>query len=75
MFDDYIRLNITSFALSTLLAIVAVAMTLGVFRIADLVLFRSIDFIEEIKRGNVAAAILAAAVLIAVALVISGILR
>ena len=75
IFDDYFRVNVTSFALSTLLAIVAVALTLGAFRIADVVLFRSIDFVDEIKRGNVAAAIVAGAVLITVGLVISGILR
>jgi uncharacterized membrane protein YjfL (UPF0719 family) len=67
----------TLFQLAVNLVYTVVALIVGVvgFRIVDHILFRQIDFIEEIKRGNIAAAIFASMILLFFALVIGFSLR
>ena len=56
-------------------AVLALCAGVGGFRAIDRYLFRDIEFIDEIKRGNMAAAVFASALLLFTALVIGLVLR
>lgn len=75
MGGEFIRVNLLSLFLSTGAAIVAIMLAFLAFRVIDIWLLKSIDFLEEIKKNNIAAAIVYAAVLFAVAIVVGSVLR
>jgi uncharacterized membrane protein YjfL (UPF0719 family) len=70
---DYKFVGASAFMLLVNLAYAAVAILVGIaaLRLVDLMLFKKIDFEEEVKKGNLAAGIFGAALIIFVGLLIS----
>ncbi len=52
-------------------AIVALLVSIGALIVIDKVLFKQIDFIEEIKKGNLAAALFYSVILLFIGLVVA----
>lgn len=67
--------NLWTMGLNLAFAIVAMLVGLIALKFADRWVFPDVDFIAEIKRGNIASAIFAGMVLLFVALVLSSAVR
>lgn len=67
MFDQLVRAAVVNLGYTALMIFLAV----GLWKAADRWLFPGIDFIPEIRRGNVAAAILAGVLLLFCAQLVS----
>ena len=59
MTHSLIQANVVTMALNLCFAVIAMAVGLVALKLIDRFLFPEIDFIEEIKKGNIAAAIAA----------------
>jgi uncharacterized membrane protein YjfL (UPF0719 family) len=53
-------------------AVVALVLGVAVFRWIDKRMFPEIDFVEEVKKGNMAAAIFAGVIMLFIAVILSG---
>ena len=67
--------NICTMSLNLAYAVVAMLIGLAALKFLDKVIFPEIDFIAEIKRGNIAAAIVVGMSLLFFALVLSSAVR
>jgi hypothetical protein len=67
--------NLYAMSLNLVYAIVAVIIGMLIIKYVDRLIFPQIDFIAEIKRGNIASAIFAGMILIFLALVLSNAVR
>jgi uncharacterized membrane protein YjfL (UPF0719 family) len=72
---DYYTSNAIRFLFSAVLAVLAVLISAGTFVLVDRTFLKRIDFLDEITKGNVAAAVFGAGALIAVAIVIGSLVR
>ena len=67
--------NICTMGLNLAYAVVAMLIGLAALKVVDKVIYPEIDFIAEIKRGNIAAAIVVGMSLLFFALVLSSAVR
>jgi hypothetical protein len=67
--------NLWTMGLNLMYAVVAMIIGLAAMKMADRWLFPNIDFMAEIKRGNIASAIFAGMVILFFALVLSSAVR
>jgi uncharacterized membrane protein YjfL (UPF0719 family) len=67
---EYLKANGVQLMVNLAYAFFALVIGIIVFRFIDKYLFREIDFIDEIKKGNVAAAVFASALLLFVAFIV-----
>ena len=72
---QFIQANLINFIINLIYAIAALVIGVIAFRLIDHVIFRNIDFIEEIKKGNIAAAIYAGVLLLFIAILLGASLR
>jgi uncharacterized membrane protein YjfL (UPF0719 family) len=68
--NDYLVASLTNLVVNLVYAVVALVVAVLAVRSIDRYLYRALDFEEEIKRGNIAAAIFASVLLIFVALLV-----
>jgi len=71
----FVQANIVNFIVNVLYALMALVIGVLAFRFVDKFIFRDINFIEEIKEGNLAAAIYASVILLFIAIILSATLR
>lgn len=67
--------NLWTMGLNLIYAIIAMTIGLVAVKLMDRIIFPEIDFIAEIKRGNIASAIFAGMVLLFLALLLSSAVR
>ena len=67
---QFIVANLITFAINLVYALVALVIGALAFKLIDGKIFRNIDFIEEIKKGNKAAAIYASVILLFIAIIL-----
>ena len=67
---QFIIANLITFAINLIYALAALTIGALAFRFIDRHIFRNIDFIEEIKNGNKAAAIYASVILLFIAIIL-----
>ena len=75
MNDVILKANICTMGLNLAYAVVAVLIGLIALKFMDRLLFPDIDFMAEIKRGNIAAALFFGMILLFLALVLSSAVR
>lgn len=61
-----------TFAINLVYAVVALVVGVAAFRWIDKRLFPEIDFMEEVKKGNMAAAVFAGIMMLFVAVILAG---
>jgi uncharacterized membrane protein YjfL (UPF0719 family) len=71
MEKDFIYVTIFNLSVNMVYAALSVVVGVAALVFIDRKLFKKLDFQEEIKNGNIAAAILAATILIFIAIVMS----
>ena len=71
MNSDFIRATLVSMGINLAYAIVALFVGVLALRLVDKLLLRKLDLEDEIKKGNVAAAIFGAALVLFLAVVIA----
>ena len=74
-FWEIARASFFSAFINIVYALVALLLVLATLRFVDRFVVTSVDFLDEIRKGNVAAAIFAGLTVIAIALIISFALR
>ena len=67
---EYLKANVFQLLMNLVYALFALFAGIFAFRFIDRFIFREIDFMQEIKKGNTAAAIISAAILMFVALIV-----
>ena len=67
---EYLKANIFQLLMNLVYALFALLAGLSAFRFIDKFIFREIDFMQEIKKGNVAAAIISSSIIIFVAIIV-----
>lgn len=67
---EYLKANIFQLVMNLVYAVVALLAGIFSFRFIDRFIFTEIDFMKEIKNGNVAAAIISAAIIMFVAVIV-----
>ena len=67
---DILLSSLLSGSINIAYAIVSVALALVLFRFLDVFVLKSINFMEEIKKGNIAAGIFSGLIILSVALVV-----
>lgn len=65
---DYVKARCLNLVVNLVYAVVALTVSVAAVRVIDRVFYPKVDFEEEIKRGNIAAAIFAGVLLLFVAL-------
>ena len=73
--DLFLNSTILSLSISLLFGLIALFLAVVVIKLIDLFLYRKLDFEEEIKNGNIAAAIFVAALLLFIAIILGNALR
>jgi uncharacterized membrane protein YjfL (UPF0719 family) len=68
---EFARATSVMLGVNLLYAILAMVLTIVTLKVIDVLFLRKIDLEEEIKKGNLAAALFAAALVIASAIIIS----
>ena len=71
----FIQANMVNFLINIAYALVALFIGALAFRLIDRFIFRDIDFVEEIKKSNFAAAIYASVILLFIAIILSAALK
>ena len=71
MTGEFLKANLMTMSLNLAYAIVAMAIGVVSIKVLDWVVFPEIDFIEEIKKGNLAAAIFASVLILFLAIMLS----
>ncbi len=66
----YYTATLVNLLINLIYMVVALGIGIGTFRYIDRIFFKDIDFIEEIRRGNVAASIFASTIFFFIAIVI-----
>jgi hypothetical protein len=72
---QFIEANLINFLINLLYALTALIIGVVAFRLIDHIFFNKIDFIEEIRKGNIAAAIYAGILLLFIAILLGASLR
>ncbi len=67
---QFIVANLINFAINLVYALAALIIGVLAFKFIDRTIFRNIDFIEEIKKDNKAAAIYASVILLFIAIIL-----
>ena len=67
---EYLKANIFQLLMNLVYALFALLAGIFAFRFIDKFIFREVDFSQEIKKGNVAAAIISSAIIIFVAIIV-----
>ena len=67
---EYLKANIFQLAVNLIYAFVALLAGIWAFRFIDKYLFKEVDFVQEIKNGNVAAAIISASIILFVGFIV-----
>jgi len=71
----FIQANIINFIVNIVYALTALVIGVLAFKLIDKFIFRGINFIDEIKEGNFAAAIYASVILLFIAIILGMALR
>ena len=72
---QFVQANLIIFFINLIYALAALTIGVVSFRLIDRMVFKDIDFIEEIKKGNIAAAIYAGILLLFIAILLGSALR
>ena len=72
---QFVQANLINFFINLIYALAALVIGVVAFRLIDRMVFKDIDFIEEIKKGNIAAAIYAGILLLFIAILLGSSLR
>jgi len=72
---QFVQANLINFFINLIYALAALTIGVVSFRLIDRMVFKDIDFIEEIKKGNIAAAIYAGILLLFIAILLGSSLR
>ena len=72
---QFVQANLINFFINLIYALAALVIGVVAFRLLDHMVFKDIDFIEEIKKGNIAAAIYAGILLLFIAILLGSSLR
>ena len=75
MTQSILAANAATMGISLGFAFVAVMVGAVALRLVDRIVFPTIDFVEEIKKGNMAAAVVSAAAVLFMAMILSTALR
>lgn len=75
MNSSLLTANLWTMALNLAYSLIALFVGALVFRVIDRVVFPDIDFVSEMKKGNLAAGLFAGAILLFIAVVIAGVAR
>lgn len=67
--------NLLTMALNLGYALVAMGVGIAAYKIIDKYVFPQIDFVEEIKKGNIAAAIVSATAILFLAMILASAVR
>ena len=72
---QFIQANLINFLINLIYALAALVIGVIAFRVIDHMVFKNINLIEEIKNGNIAAAIYAGILLLFIAILLGSSLR
>jgi len=72
---EFLQANLINFIINIVYAFTALIIGVLAFKFIDNFIFRNINFIEEIKQRNLAAAIYASVILLFIAIIIGSALR
>ena len=72
---QFVQANLINFFINLIYALAALTIGVVSFRLIDRMVFKDIDFIEEIKKGNIEAAIYAGILLLFIAILLGSSLR
>ena len=67
---EYLKANVFQLAVNLAYAVVSLIAGILAFRFIDKFLFTEIDFVEEIKNGNIAASIISASIILFVGFIV-----
>ncbi len=74
MTPELLRANLSSLVINLLYAVVALVVGTLAVRFLDKVVFPEVNFMEEIKKGNLAAAVFAGILLLFIAIILGSVL-